>query len=49
MGVDGISDIAATDGAEAVAEIEVLLHRGEKLSDEAQKLYESVMKGDILQ
>jgi hypothetical protein len=49
MGIDDISKIASKDGAEAVAEIEVLLHRGEKISDEARKLYESVMKGDVLQ
>ncbi len=48
MGVGDISDIAAGDGAEAVAEIEVMLHRGEKISDEARKLYDDVMKGDVL-
>lgn len=47
MGVNHISKISLHDGAEAVAEIEVLLHRGEKISKEAQALYDKVMKGEL--
>lgn len=47
MGVIGISQIALEDGAEAVAEIEVLLSRGEYVPPEAMELYEAVMKGEI--
>ena len=39
-GVDGISKIAKNDGAEAIAEIEVLLYRGEEVSAEAKDLYD---------
>lgn len=45
--IDGISNIAKTDGAEALAEIEVLISRGEMISDrEAKKLYKKFI-GDI--
>lgn len=38
-GVNGISKIAEKDGAEALAEIEVLLSRGEEVPTEAKDLY----------
>jgi len=38
-GVDGISPIAEMDGAECIAEIEVMLYRGEQVSDAAMHLY----------
>lgn len=43
-GLAGLSLIAEKDGAEAIAEIEVLLRRGEKISDDAKSLYEKHMK-----
>ena len=39
-GIDGISPLAFEDGAEALAEIEVLLNRGDDISQEAMDLYE---------
>lgn len=45
-GIEGISKIAFDDGVEAIAEIEVLLAQGKKLSEEAAALYEKYMKGD---
>ena len=45
-GLDGISKIAKTDGVEAIAEIEVLLSRGQSLSGEAKVLYDKYMKGE---
>lgn len=44
--VMGISRIADEDGAEAIAEIEVLLTRNEIVSDEAMTLYNKYMIGD---
>lgn len=43
-GVSGISKIASQDGAEALAEIEVLKSRGTKLSDEAKSFYNEHMR-----
>ena len=43
QGIAGISIIAHDDGAEALAEIEILIHRGEKLSSDAETLYEKYM------
>lgn len=43
-GIDGISKIALDDGVEAIAEIEVLIARGDTLSEEAKKLYDTYMK-----
>lgn len=45
-GVDGISVIAASDGAECIAEVEVLLYRGEDVPEEAMALYNEYVKGD---
>ncbi len=42
--IDNISAIAFKDGAEALAEMEVLLYRGDTLSKEAQALYDKYMK-----
>jgi SPP1 gp7 family putative phage head morphogenesis protein len=39
-GIEGISPLAFEDGAEALAEIEVLLNRGNDISQEARDLYE---------
>lgn len=47
MGVDDISKIASEDGAEAVAEIEVLKFKKENISKDAQELYNKVMNGEI--
>ena len=44
-GVDGISAIASIDGAECIAEVEVLLFRGEPVPDEAMVLYNKYVKG----
>lgn len=41
----GISPIAAKDGTECIAEVEVLLKRGDKIPDEAMKLYKRYMRG----
>lgn len=43
--IAGVSDYAAKDGAECIAEVEVLLERGEKVPDEAMKLYNEYVKG----
>ena len=43
-GIKEISAIAAEDGAEAIAEIEILLHRGEPLSEEAERLYSTYVR-----
>lgn len=40
MGVDGISRIAEIDGAECIAEVEVLLSRGAIIPKEAKVLYD---------
>ena len=37
--------IAEKDGAECIAEVEVMLYRKEKVSDEALKLYNEYVKG----
>ena len=39
IGVEGISEIALADGAECIAEVEILLHRGESVPKEAMELY----------
>ena len=44
-GVEGISEIASRDGAECIAEVEVLLHRGSKIPKEALDLYNEYVKG----
>lgn len=45
IGVKGISSIAEIDGAECIAEVEVLLYRGEKVPKAALDLYNSWTKG----
>lgn len=45
LGVDGISQIAQIDGAECIAEVEVLLSRGEPVSEKAMELYNAYVKG----
>lgn len=42
--ITGVSDIAYLDGAEALAEIEVLISRGSKVPDEALKFYKKYMQ-----
>lgn len=42
--VEGVSDIAYSDGAECIAEVEILLFRGEEVPEEAMKLYEKYIK-----
>ena len=44
-GVPGISSIAEEDGAECIAEVEVLLSRGEEVPVEAMELYEKYTRG----
>jgi hypothetical protein len=44
LGLPEISLIAGIDGAEAIAEIEVLLRRGESVSRDAMELYQKYMK-----
>ena len=44
MGKPGVSDIALNDGAECLAELEVLRHRGVKVSKELSDFYEKYMK-----
>lgn len=41
--IDGISVLARKDGAECLAELEVLRSRGAKVSDEAMRFYEKYM------
>lgn len=45
LGVDGISQIAQIDDAECIAEVEVLLSRGEPVSEKAMELYNAYVKG----
>lgn len=45
LGVDGISQIAQIDGAECIAEVEVLLSRGEPIPEKAMELYNAYVKG----
>jgi len=45
-GVEGISLIAAADGAECIAEVEVLLYRGEKVPPKALELYQKWIGGE---
>lgn len=45
-GVEGISLIAEHDGAECIAEVEVLLARGEKVPKAAMDLYKEHVKGE---
>ena len=45
-GVEGISPLAYTDGAEALAAIEVLLHRGEPVNEAAMDLYNKYVRRD---
>ena len=44
-GVEGISIIALSDGAECIAEVEVLLYRGEPVPQKAMDLYNKYTKG----
>ena len=44
-GVSGISIIAEMDGAECIAEVEVLLFRGQKVPEKAIQLYNEFVKG----
>lgn len=44
-GVDGVSPIASIDGAECIAEVEVLLSRGATVPDEAMLIYNKYVKG----
>lgn len=44
-GVSGISIIAGRDGAECIAEVEVMLSRGEDVPAEAMKLYNKYVNG----
>ena len=44
-GIEGIGKLAKSDGAEALAEIEVLLSRGSQIPDEAKKLYDKYIGG----
>lgn len=41
--IDGISKTAYSDGAEAIAEIEILLARGEQISEEVKAFYDKYM------
>ncbi len=43
-GVDGISKIALKDGAECIAETEVLLFRGQKVPEKAMNLYNKYVR-----
>lgn len=43
--VEGVSPAALVDGAEAIADIEVLQHRGADISEMALKLYKELMGG----
>lgn len=45
LGVDSISRIAQLDGAECIAEVEVLLSRGEPIPEKAMELYNAYVKG----
>ena len=42
--IEGISEYAYTDGAECIAEVEVLLSRGSKVPKEAMDLYNKYIK-----
>lgn len=42
--IEGISEMAYSDGAECIAEVEILLFRGEPVPEEALKLYEKYIK-----
>lgn len=44
MGVEGISAIAKRDGAECIAEVEVLLSRNAEIPDEAMALYNKYVR-----
>lgn len=44
-GVTGISPIAELDGADCIAEVEVLLYRGEPVPEAAMLLYKEYVKG----
>lgn len=44
QGVKGISKTATNDGAESIAEIEVLIYRGDAVVPEGMKLYRKYMK-----
>ena len=46
-GTSGISMIAMEDGAECIAEVEVLLHRGSPVPQKALNLYNTYVKGDF--
>jgi hypothetical protein len=42
--IDGISEIALKDGAEALAEIEILISRGAEVSEQAMNFYNKYMR-----
>ena len=42
--IEGISTIATEDGAECIAEVEVMLYRGEEVPKEAMELYEKYVR-----
>lgn len=42
--IDGISKTANSDGAECIAEVEVLLYRNDNVPDEAMKLYDRFVR-----
>lgn len=42
--IDGISAAAYSDGAECIAEVEILLFRGEKVPQKALKLYKKYVR-----
>ena len=42
----GISDIAESDGAECLAEIEILISRGENISEDIMEFYNKYIKGE---
>lgn len=44
-GIGGISKIAEVDGAECIAEIEVLIYRGKKVPHDTMELYREYVKG----
>ena len=43
--IKGISKYAETDGAECIAEVEIMLYRGDEVPEDAMKLYRRYIKG----
>lgn len=43
--IEGVSPVAFSDGAECIAEVEVLLYRNDEVPKEAKALYDKYMKG----